>query len=125
MAVRASDNAARVGDPTVSATGIESWYNKPMYATRELTRDKIVEVALGPEWELADEGKPWHQPGGELLREDSPVEWLLSSATVLYACCIGQADCVLGVDHGSPVVICSAHSNVEFFEPGQTLDEIG
>jgi len=96
-----------------------------MYTTRELTGDKIVDAALGPEWELADEGKPGYQPGGELLGEGSPIERLLPGATVLYACRIGQADCVLGVDHGSPVVICSAHSDVEFFEPGQTLDEVG
>ena len=40
----------------------------------ERTGDKIVEASLGPEWELADEGKPRYQPGGELLGKESPVE---------------------------------------------------
>ena len=96
-----------------------------MCARRELTGDKIVDAVLGPEWELADEGEPGYQPSGELLREGSPIERLLPGATVLYACRIGQADCVLGVNHGSSVVICPSHSDVEFFEPSQTLDEVG
>jgi len=96
-----------------------------MYATRELTGDKIVEAALGPEWELADEGKPGYQPGGELLREASPVERLLLGTTILYTCRVGQANCVQGVGHGYTVVIGSAHSGVELFELGQTLDEVG
>ena len=48
---------------------------------KRLTRDEIIEAALCPERELADEGEPGQQPGGELLRENGPGEWLLAGAT--------------------------------------------
>ena len=96
-----------------------------MHATRELTGDKIVEAALGPEWELADEGKPRYEPGGKLLREASPVEWLPLGATVLYTCRVGQANRIQGIGHGCTVVISSPDSDVELFELVQTLEEVG
>jgi len=95
-----------------------------MYATKELTGDEIVEATLGPEWELADKGKPRYEPGGELLREASPVEWLPFEVAVLYTCRVCQADCVQGIGHGSTVAISSADSDVVVFEIGQTLDEV-
>jgi len=59
------------------------------------------------------------------LREASPVEWLPLGVTVLYTCRIGQANCVQGIGHGCTVVISSADSDVELFEPVQTLEEVG
>ena len=96
-----------------------------MHATRELTGDEIVEAALGPEWELADEGKPRYEPGGEFLREASPVEWLSFEVAVLYTCRVGQANRIQGICHGCTVVISSADSDVVLFKTGQTLEVVG
>ena len=59
-AVRARENAARVGDPTVRTTGmvVRRWVKGKDASQRELTRDEIVETVLCPEWELTDEGEP-------------------------------------------------------------------
>jgi len=74
---------------------------------------------------LADEGKPRYEPGRELLREASPVEWLPFEVAVSYTCRVGQANCVQGIGHGCTVVISSADSDVVLFESGQTVDEVG
>jgi len=79
-----------------------------MHDTRELTGDKIVEVAFRSERELADEGEPGQQPGRELLGEDRPDELLLAAPTPLLACRIGQANSLRGVGHGSAAVVDSA-----------------
>ena len=82
-------------------------------------------MALSPKWELADEGKPGQQPGGELLGKDRPIVRLPSAAAPLNACLISQGNGICGVVDSSTKVVGSSFGGVTIPEIHQALCEVG